>query len=406
MRLIYNLAIYLYLGFIKLASVFNSKARRWNNGRKGLFEKLKDTFKGKQQIAWFHCASLGEFEQGRPLIEAFKKEKPEYKILLTFFSPSGYEVRKNYQYADFVFYLPMDTPSNAKQFIEIVQPDLAFFIKYEFWFNYLSRLREKKIPTYLISAIFRKDQHFFKWYGGFFRKGLNTYEKIFVQDEDSKDLLQKTGLKNVLVSGDTRFDRVFQNSKSHSVLPLIENFKGGNKLLVCGSTWPVDEQLLCEVLQNFPGLKVIIAPHEVEDDHIKAIENLFPKATRFSKNEVDPDKKIMIIDNVGKLSTIYQYSDIVYIGGGFGKGIHNILEASVFGIPVIFGPKYKKFKEAVELVEKKGAFSVNSVKDLSQKLKELFNDKNKYDQAAAISKTYVIANTGATGIILSNLKVK
>ncbi|MCF8304630.1 MAG: 3-deoxy-D-manno-octulosonic acid transferase [Bacteroidales bacterium] len=406
--MIYNLAIHKYHLAIKTAAPFNRKAAQWVNGRKDLFKKIKSSITphSNEKIAWFHCASLGEFEQGRPVIEAFRDKYPHYKILVTFFSPSGYEIRKNYQQADWIFYLPIDTAGKARRFVSLVKPDVALFIKYEYWFNYLKELNKRDIPVYAISAIFRPSQHFFKWYGGWFRKGLHRLSGIFVQNESSKKLLESIGLNKVWVSGDTRFDRVAQLVEHPKSFPLIEKFSSVKPVFLGGSTWPSGEAIIAGMYKKLSGkLKIIIAPHEVHEEHTWQIMELFDeKPLLFSQaNEQNINNHhILIIDSIGILSQLYQYAHIAYIGGGFNKaGIHNILEAATYGKPVFFGPNYAKFHEAVSLVKKKGAFGIKNEKDLTENVQQLLNHPDLYQKAADICSSYVKKNQGATKLILS-----
>jgi len=409
MRILYNAGIYLYLTGIFIYSLFDCKAKLWIDGRKDIFNQLKSKLNNNnEKIAWFHSASLGEFEQGRTVIEKFKDKYPDYKILLTFFSPSGFEIRKKYQNADYIFYLPIDTPANAKRFVEIVKPKVVFFIKYEFWFNYLNALKDKDIPVYLISGIFRPSQHFFKSYGNWFRKQLSCFTFFFVQNNTSKELLNKIGYNNVLISGDTRFDRVSAIAEQKKSFPLIEQFKGNDtKLILAGSTWEPDEDLIIESIKlNKPDIKYIIAPHETHNERIvKLKEKLGDSVILFSqanKNNIK-DAKVIIIDGIGYLSHIYQYADIAIIGGGFGKGIHNILEAATFGVPIIFGPNYTKFTEAVELNTLGGAYAITNKNEFNERLNLLISNDDKRQMASNICKNYVNNNIGASDIILNNI---
>ncbi|MCB0807291.1 MAG: 3-deoxy-D-manno-octulosonic acid transferase, partial [Bacteroidales bacterium] len=366
MTFFYNIAIQLYLLLIRLASLFNKKAALWLSGRKNLFTDLSNRIDTKAKYIWIHCASLGEFEQGRPVIEQIRKELPGYKIALSFFSPSGYEVRKNYNGVDLVTYLPIDTPGNARKFIEILNPQLAVFVKYEFWFNYLKALHNKDVAVLIISAIFRKEQHFFKTYGGWFRNQLRNIHRIFVQNQTSAGLLHSIGIENVTISGDTRFDRVADIALQPKKFPVVEKFAEGSKVLLAGSSWPADERFLPSLLKQ-QELKLIIAPHEIHEEHLKSIETMFPEGQiiRFSKatDHNIGSAEVLLIDGIGFLSSLYQYCDIAHIGGGFGKGIHNILEAVTFGKPVVFGPNYRKFNEAVELIQNGGAFTIKDEKE-------------------------------------------
>lgn len=407
MAALYNIGIRLYHFAILIASLSNQKARLWRQGRKNIFKKLTAALSENPALIWFHCASLGEFEQGRPLIEELKKTHPKYKILLTFFSPSGYEVRKNYEGADYIFYLPIDTPSNARRFINLTNPKVAIFVKYEFWFNYQCTLRKNDIPLFVVSANFRGNQHFFKWYGGWFRKNLNNFTHLFVQNEHSKNLLAKAGLNQVTVSGDTRFDRVASITKQVKPFPLIEKFCDGQKVFIAGSSWKPDEDILIPFInEHSETFKYIIAPHEVHKEHIETIcHSLKAEYVLYSSlnDENAKSARILIIDCIGILSHIYQYGYITYIGGGFGKSIHNILEPATFGMPVIFGPNHTKFAEAIELKKLKGAFSINGAENFNNLLNQWINEPAKVSEAAAISKAFVRNNTGACEIIMKEV---
>lgn len=359
---------------------------------------------GERRI-WIHCASLGEFEQGRPVIEAIRKQYPAYKIVLTFFSPSGYEIRKDTPLADYVFYMPLDGKKKSKRFLELVDPVMAIFVKYEFWFYYLCYLSKRKTPTFIISAAFRKDQGFFQWYGGLFRKMLRNFNHVFVQDQQSKDLLAGVGIsEKVTVSGDTRYDRVAEIADNVKQFPVVEQFANGNKLLVAGSTWPDDEKMLKESLSSMPeNWKIIIAPHEIDQPHIEHIKELFGEdCTLYSKPEDINQKKVLIIDNIGMLSSLYSYGSVAYVGGGFQKGgIHNALEPAVFGLPVFFGPFYQKFVEAKELVDKGYAFPVQNATEFNKSLRELLS--RDMDALQANIRAYMQAHTGATTNIMAHL---
>jgi 3-deoxy-D-manno-octulosonic-acid transferase len=406
MSVFYNAAILFYHLLIRIAALFDSKAKLWVEGRKGIFSRIASQIKTREDIAWFHAASLGEFEQGRPVMEAFRKNYPSFKILLTFFSPSGYEIRKNYEGADYIYYLPVDTRKNAARFVRLVNPKLVVFVKYEFWFNYIKILHRNKIPVFLISAIFRKDQHFFKWYGGWFRKMLGKFSFFYVQNHESLELLKSIGINQVIQSGDTRFDRVKEIARNRKSFPLIEKFAAGYKVLLAGSSWPPDE----EIIQKLPlpeNMKIIIAPHEIHEEHIAAIENRFgkEKTLRYSKADEASigNADILIIDGMGFLSSLYQYCDVAYIGGGFGKAIHNILEAVTFGKPVIFGPAYHKFKEAVDLIEMGGAFTIRNEQEFAAVFTRLLNEQAFYMEASKICREYVEKNCGATASILKKV---
>ncbi|HEX8517427.1 MAG TPA: glycosyltransferase N-terminal domain-containing protein [Bacteroidia bacterium] len=411
MRALYSFSINCYRLLITAASLFNPKAKQWVKGRKNLFPRLESDLKllkkNGSEVIWFHCASLGEFEQGRPLIEKYKEIHPSALIVLTFFSPSGYEVRKNYKGADIICYLPADTISNARKFIWIIKPEKAFFVKYEFWFNYLHELKTKNIPTYLVSGIFRDGQHFFKPYGSWFRSQLKSFTHFFLQDQHSLDLLDAIDFKNTTVAGDTRFDRVAAIAETVKSIDLIKDFSGGRPIFIGGSTWPEDEKIIAAsgLKENF---KVIIAPHEVHSSHITFIENefqrnslntlCFSKADKINVSTAD----VLIIDNIGMLSSLYQYAVIAYIGGGFGKGIHNILEAATFGMPVIFGPNYEKFTEAKELIRAGGAFTISDGLSLDNIL-ALLKDGQVLKMASHVSKHYVQSRKGATNKILEKI---
>jgi 3-deoxy-D-manno-octulosonic-acid transferase len=409
MKFLYNIGILLYVLTARLLSPVNSKAKRWTRGRKGWETLLCEKINPKNINIWIHCASLGEFEQGRPLIEAIKKARPGYKIVLTFFSPSGYEIRKNYNVADHVCYLPPDTPRNAKKFISIVNPAAAMFVKYEFWDNYTSLLKKNGIPLYLISGIFRVNQHFFRWYGGFFRKILFRFTHIFVQDNQSVDLLKKIGIVNASMTGDTRFDRVTEIADSAKSIPQIERFRGEEKLFLAGSSWRQDEEIIARYINLNPKrMKWVFAPHEIDKPNIERLRKLFNTGViRFSEfSEKSSDAHILIIDNIGMLSSAYRYASIAEIGGGFGKGIHNILEAACWGIPVLFGPNHKKFREAVELLDLSGAKSFSSFEEFSGIMENWLSDDSEYLKSSENASRYVKDNAGATGKILSKLALK
>ena len=356
---------------------------------------------------WFHAASLGEFEQGRPMIEAIRKQYTGYKILLTFFSPSGYEVRKNYDKADVICYLPFDTPYKVRKFINLANPSVAVFIKYEFWMNYLTELKKRNIKIYLISAVFRPSQLFFKWYGRWYRKALLCYERLFVQDDASKKLLASYGINNVEVCGDTRFDRVLEIQQSARLLPEVETFaKGDQPILVVGSSWPGDEEIIIPYFNSHPEIKLIIAPHEIHREHLLYIQSLLNRpAVRLSEATADmlQTNDCLIIDSFGMLSSIYRYGWVAYIGGGFGKGIHNTLEAAVYGIPVIFGPNHQKFKEARGLISYGGGFSISNKSAFEKHMHNFITNTSSYRKAGIAAGEFVYQNAGATKKILSFL---
>lgn len=403
MVFLYNLSIRVYGLLVFIASAFNAKAKYFHRGRLGIWGKLRSQIEPNSEIIWFHCSSLGEFEQGRPVIEAVKQTKPNAKILLTFFSPSGYEVRKNYSGADYIFYLPLDTRSNAYRFIKMVNPAMAIFIKYEFWYHYLNELKKKNIPTYLVSAIFRPDQVFFKTHGGWYRKFLKSFTYFFVQNQQSKELLERIGFSNVVVTGDTRFDRVVRVAADAKSVPIVESFACNHKVLVAGSTWPKDEEIILPLINKFPELKIVLVPHEVTESHVNDIlAKASVHAVRFTKTNSDEVKRarILVVDTIGLLSSIYRYGYIAYIGGGFGVGIHNTLEAAAYGIPVIFGPNYHKFQEAKDLIACKAGFSIKTTNELVDLLKLLLFDKNFHQLSASKAKQLVNSNVGATQKIL------
>ncbi|MES2622360.1 MAG: glycosyltransferase N-terminal domain-containing protein [Bacteroidota bacterium] len=403
--LIYNLSLRLYYTGIALAAFFNPKAKQWIDGRENLqngADKLS-TYKGKR--IWFHCASLGEFEQARPVLEAFGGSHRQDAIIVTFFSPSGYEVRKNYPSADFITYLPLDTKQNAKEFIDLVRPDVALFVKYEFWYHYLNELKQRNIPTILFSSVFRKEQIFFQWHGELFRKMLGMFSKIFVQNSESLELLSSIGIASE-VAFDTRFDRVNQIAKEKNAFAAIELFKAGSKIFIAGSTWPADEELLLQCIADdlLKEYKYILAPHQVDKERISELQKKIKvRTTLFSnlneQNAAETD--VVIVDTMGNLASLYSYGEIAYIGGGFNAGVHNVLEAAVYGMPVIFGPRYQKSLEAVELTEQEAAFSISSYQHFIAFLSS-FNEK-KRSIASLKTKTYVSERLGGTDTVLVSL---
>ena len=408
MKVIYIISIFLYSILIKLASPFNLKARQISKGRGKVFSELKAKIKHDRPIIWVHCASLGEFEQGRPIIEAIKNEYPQYQILLTFFSPSGYEIRKDYTLADYICYLPADTKNNAEKLIGLVQPELVFFVKYEFWYNYITELKKRNIPLFLVSAIFRENQLFFKnsLWGKWYRQMLFGFDHFFVQDEQSVLLLGKIGVHNVTKAGDTRFDRVAEIARSGKNISLVENFKGTDQLVVAGSTWKPDEELLIQYIQTHPGTKFIIAPHETKKANIDRLMILLKNtAICYSQatNETIINKQVLIIDTIGLLSAIYKYADLAYIGGGFGVGIHNTLEAAVFGMPIVFGPNYLKFQEATSMVNLGIAYPISDYNSLQTILEDLLTDTKKMDSISRECINFTNQNLGATGFILNKV---
>lgn len=407
MKYFYNAGILIYTLAVRLASPFSEKARLWFRGRKGWEQALKTGTDPDQRNIWFHCASLGEFEQGRPVMEELKKQRPECRIILTFFSPSGFEIRKNYSGADFVCYLPADIPRNARKFIETVNPSAVFFVKYEFWYNFISEICKKNVPLYLISGIFRPGQHFFRWYGGFFRKMLFSFTHIFVQDTESERLLKETGLNNVTVAGDTRFDRVVQIAEAAKEIPQLSLFRGGEKLFLAGSSWPPDEEIIVKYIKSHPGsMKWVFAPHEIGSGNIERLSRLIGEdVIRFSGfTEKEKDARVMIIDNIGMLSSAYRYADIAAVGGGFGKGIHNVLEAACWGIPVLFGPNHGKFREALMMKAEGAAKSFSSYGDFEAAVDTWLSDEKTYRNAADSAREYVRKNSGATAAIIGKLE--
>jgi 3-deoxy-D-manno-octulosonic-acid transferase len=407
MLLLYNLGLHVYYALIRFFSLFNKKAALWINGRRHV------KYTPFNQCIWFHFASLGEFEQGRPLLEQIKSDHPQSKIVITFFSPSGFEIRKNTPLADAVYYLPLDTAKNAAEFIAAINPTLAIFTKYEYWYHYFNELHTHGTPLYVISGIFRPGQVFFKWYGSLHRRMLGFVSHFFVQDEQSKQLLQSINITNVTISGDTRFDRVWANAQNPKQLPEIAGFVNNQKTFIAGSTWPADEELIATLVNQYPDWKFIIAPHEISEEKINKLIALLPanSAVRFSQltahlpltTEALHPNQTLIIDNIGMLSSLYQYGNIAFIGGGFGAGIHNTLEAAAFGLPVIFGPNYNRFKEAKDLIAIGAGFSINDEASLKQVVGELANDTAFYNNAHTKAEGYVAGNIGATKAIMAHI---
>lgn len=404
--ILYRIFLFLYASGVEIASVFNQKARLWYHGRKKIFKKLNKAFKGNEApVIWFHCASLGEFEQGRPLLEALKDHHPDHKILLSFFSPSGYEIHKNYPGADYIFYLPLDSHYHARRWLSITKPTLVIFVKYEFWYFYLKAIHDKKIPLLLVSALFRKEQPFFKWYGRLLHtKMLHFYSHIFVQDEKSVDLLHGLNINNVTPTGDTRVDRVISVREKWTPIEGIDRFCRQHPVIVAGSTWPEDDNELRHYVSSHPDIRFIIAPHEIHTDRIQACLELYPGSITYSKYLQNPEQEahILIIDNIGKLKRLYHYATICFVGGGFGKdGIHNTLEAAVYGKPVVFGPVYEHFKETVEMEKAGAAFPVDNVLELEEIFNELMEDQQQYEQACLAATGFMNRSAGATNKILS-----
>ncbi|MGN6616600.1 MAG: 3-deoxy-D-manno-octulosonic acid transferase [Ilyomonas sp.] len=409
-KLIYSIFIQLYVLSARLIAPFNEKAALWLKGRKNIFSKLQDVFsKNTFPVVWVHCASLGEFEQGRPVIEKLRLLYPEHKILLTFFSPSGYEVRKNYEKADWIFYLPFDTKKNAKKFLVIVNPSLILFVKYEFWYNYLTISKQKQIPLLLISGIFRKDQPFFKWYGDLHREMLRCFTHLFVQTEDAALLLRSIQINNISISGDTRFDRVSEIVSQFHPIEKIENFCNGRTTIVAGSTWTEDDEELDHFVNTRPDIRFIIAPHDISKERLQECRNLYKQSILFSEYDMNENNSAntLIIDNIGMLSKLYNYATICYIGGAFGSdGVHNVLEAAVYNKPVVFGPVYEKYVEAAELIEVGGAFSIANALELEELFNELLQNETFYSQASNAAGNYVKNKTGATEKIVAYIQAK
>ena len=403
MILFYNLGILFFSVIAFLISPFNHKARLLIRGRRGAFSIMEKNISPGDKFIWVHCASLGEFEQGRPVIESIKKEMPGMKIIVTFFSPSGYEIRKNYGQADIVCYLPSDTPGNAEKFVSLLKPELVIFVKYEFWNNYISAVNNQGIPLLLISAIFREEQIFFRWYGGFFRKILKKFSHVFVQDQKSAEMLGSIGISNVTVAGDTRFDRVLEIAASAKSIPQIESFRGNEKLFLAGSSWKPDEEIISRYINEYSDrMKWIFAPHKIERENIERLIKLFRvKCVKFSEyNEGGKDARVMIIDNIGMLSSAYRYAYVAAVGGGFGKGIHNILEPACWGIPVMFGPNHEKFREAVDLISLEGAKPYGNYDEFKSGLEDLISDEKLYAKSGQSAGKYVRENAGATRKIM------
>lgn len=420
--MIYNIVIYFVLWGIAIASLFNEKVRKMWRGEREAFKILKQKVDPNAKYIWFHAASLGEFEQGRPLMERIRKDYPQYKILLTFYSPSGYEVRKNYEGADIICYMPVDTRLNAIRFLRLVRPVMAFFIKYEFWSNFLHILKHRNIPTYSVSSIFREDQVFFKWYGRSYAGVLKCFTRFFVQNEESKRLLEGIGITAVDVVGDTRFDRVLQIKEAAKQLPICEAFRTGVassqsadvphhdfKVFVAGSSWPPDENIFIPFFNEHEDWRLLIAPHVIAEEHLKLILSLIKgkKVVRYTQTtpEEAAEADVLIIDCFGLLSSMYNYGDVAYIGGGFGVGIHNTLEAAVWNMPVIFGPNNKKFQEAQGLLKSGGGFEINTYDDFSSLMGSLMNDETFLKQAGDKAGAFVAHLAGATDKVLANVKL-
>jgi 3-deoxy-D-manno-octulosonic-acid transferase len=406
MKTLYTLSVYFTLFVARIAALFSGKVALWFNGRRNWEFNMREKVMPGDRIIWIHCASLGEFEQGRPVAEAIREVLPEYKILITFFSPSGYEVRKDWSGADYVFYLPADTPHNAKVLADIVNPSAVIFIKYDFWANLITELHRRDIPILLTSAIFRPQQHFFKWYGGFFRDLLKRFRHIFVQDENSARLLRSIGLNDAVVAGDTRFDRVAKLAQSAAKYGIIQKFAGSEKVVVAGSSWPPDEEIISRFIRNnVSPAKWIFAPHEIDEKNVERLERMFDvPVARYSDPSCDAENaRVLIIDNIGMLSSVYSYATLAVVGGGFGKGIHNILEPACHSIPVLFGPNHNKFREAGEMISCGGGFSFSDYGSFEKHASRLLDDPEFYKTSANKAGKYVISNTGATKKIVDLL---
>ena len=404
----YNIAIAIYAILVRLVSLWNPKAKAWVVGRKDIFARMRAVIGKEDKVVWVHSASLGEFEQGRPIIERIREEYPDYKILLTFFSPSGYEIRKDYKGADYIFYLPVDTVSNVRKFLDITHPEVAIFVKYEFWLNMLAELRRRSIRTFVVSAIFRRNSIFFKPYGAMWCRALKTFETMFVQDENSKCLLAELGFENVVVAGDTRFDRVARIAQSAKRVDVVEEFKGESRLFVAGSTWGPDEEILLQLVNDNPDIKFVIAPHEMEEGRIRHILDVVKGgAVRYTQREgVDlASKQVLVLDTIGILSSVYGSAVWSYIGGGFGVGIHNTLEAATFALPIAFGPNYLKFKEAVDMVALGVATSVANYEELKAWFEPLRDDAKRLAEVSLAAKEYTTKHQGATETIVKSLFV-
>ena len=411
MRILYSIGIWFYTLGIRVAVLFgHEKAGQMVAGWKRVPDELAK-LSHERHTVWFHAASLGEFEQARPVLEEYRRRHPDHQVLVTFFSPSGYEIRKNYALADAICYLPMDTPRNARRFVLAADPDTVFFVKYEFWYNYLNAIKNWGAKTYIFSTIFRPGQYFFKWYGGWFKKQLGRcFEHLFVQNEESLKLLKSHGVSQCSLAGDTRFDRVHQIALAADGDAVAESFLNGydGKVMVAGSTWPPDEELISKLRIENPELRIILAPHVINEEHLKQIEGLMPDSIRYSRLSNEPGSpntsRVLIIDNIGLLSKLYRYADVAYIGGGFGVGIHNILEAVTFGKPVLFGPNHRKFKEACDIIALGGGFSHTDGDTLARNITPLLTDNDAYRRASQACTSYMEVNLGSTDKILATIE--
>ena len=403
----YNIIIYLYLFGVAIYSLFNKKVRKMWRGERAAIGLLREKVVSDAQYVWFHAASLGEFEQGRPLMEQMRREHPEFKILLTFFSPSGYEVRKNYEGADIICYLPLDTPFNARRFLRTIRPVMAFFIKYEFWYNYLHILKHRNVPVYSVSSIFRPGQIFFRWYGRQYSRVLKCFTHFFVQNEVSRELLHSIGIDQVTISGDTRFDRVLQIRDAAKELPLVEAFKDDHNVFVAGSSWPPDEDIFIRYFNEHLNWKLVIAPHVIDEDHLQQIiSKLNRKVVRYTQATESEAREadVLIIDCFGLLSSIYRYGEVAYVGGGFGVGIHNVLEAAVWGVPVIFGPNNQRFQEAQGLLASEGGFQIKDYDTFCQLMDRFDTDKAYLQTIGKKAGSFVAQHAGATATILKGIQ--
>ena len=403
----YNIIIYLYLFGVAIYSLFNKKVRKMWRGERAAIGLLREKVVSDAQYVWFHAASLGEFEQGRPLMEQMRREHPEFKILLTFFSPSGYEVRKNYEGADIICYLPLDTPFNARRFLRTIRPVMAFFIKYEFWYNYLHILKHRNVPVYSVSSIFRPGQIFFRWYGRQYSRVLKCFTHFFVQNEVSRELLHSIGIDQVTISGDTRFDRVLQIRDAAKELPLVEAFKDDHNVFVAGSSWPPDEDVFIRYFNEHRNWELVIAPHVIDEDHLQQIiSKLNRKVVRYTQATESEAREadVLIIDCFGLLSSIYRYGEVAYVGGGFGVGIHNVLEAAVWGVPVIFGPNNQRFQEAQGLLASEGGFQIKDYDTFCQLMDRFDTDKAYLQTTGKKAGSFVAQHAGATATILKGIQ--
>lgn len=410
MRLVYDLGILLYGAILRVIAPFHGKAKRWVDGRKNLLRHIEQTIEVGQQHIWFHFASLGEFEQGRAVMEQIRVKYPVEKIVVTFFSPSGYEIRKNSPLADYVFYLPEDTARNARRFIQLINPKFVVFTKYEYWYHYFNELHKRNIRLLMISAIFREDQLFFKSYGGFYKNILRKVSFFFTQNMDSVHMLKWIGITNAGLAGDTRFDRVIELAKQKRSFAMLDAFVSHHKVLVAGSTWPADEEKLATWAAQHPDWKLVLAPHEIHEEHVQRIQRLFPDALRYSLRDHYSETELstrqtLVIDNIGMLSSLYNYADITYIGGGFGAGIHNTLEAATYGKPIIFGPRYEKFQEAIDLLTLGAAFAIENTAELEQVFGYLSAEDNR-KTAGESAANYVQQRAGATQIIMKYIETE